>query len=77
MKYLGRIFRIIVGLVFIFSGFVKSVDPWGTAYKISEYLGVFGFSELVNFIPWLRNGASVFLCTLDLIIGILLVSGFF
>lgn len=77
MKYLGRIFRIIVGLVFIFSGFVKSVDPWGTAYKISEYLGVFGFSELVNFIPWLPIGASVFLCTLELIIGILLVSGFF
>ncbi|HHT03044.1 MAG TPA: DoxX family protein [Bacteroidales bacterium] len=77
MKYLGRLFRIIVGLVFIFSGFVKSVDPYGTAYKISEYLGVFGFTDLLNAIPWMPIVVSIILCTFELIVGILLVSGFF
>lgn len=77
MKYLGRFFRIIVGLVFIFSGFVKSVDPYGTAYKISEYLGVFGFTDLINAIPWMPIVVSIILCTLELIVGIVLVSGFF
>ncbi len=77
MKCLGRFFRIIVGLVFIFSGFVKSVDPYGTAYKISEYLGVFGFTDLINAIPWMPIVVSIILCTLELIVGIVLVSGFF
>ena len=77
MKYLGRFFRIIVGLVFIFSGFVKSVDPYGTAYKISEYLGVFGFTDLINAVPWMPIVVSIILCTLELIVGIVLVSGFF
>ena len=33
--------RWIVALVFIFSGFVKGVDPWGTAIKLGEYLRAF------------------------------------
>lgn len=36
--------RLAVGAVFIFSGFVKAVDPWGFIYKIREYLDVWDFS---------------------------------
>lgn len=77
MKYLARIFRIIVGLVFIFSGFVKSVDPYGSAYKITEYMGVFGFNGLIESMPWLPIFVSIILCSLEFIVGVLLVSGFF
>lgn len=38
IKLINTFSRYIVALVFIFSGFVKLVDPYGTAYKISDYL---------------------------------------
>lgn len=36
------LFRVLVGATFVVSGFVKSVDPWGSFYKISEYIDVWG-----------------------------------
>ncbi|UKI39866.1 MAG: hypothetical protein L6V35_03740 [Alistipes putredinis] len=38
--------RIILALTFVFSGFTKTIDPWGTAIKITEYLNSFGFETL-------------------------------
>ena len=40
--------RFILAIVFIFSGFVKAIDPLGTQYKIQDYLDAFGWA---NFIP--------------------------
>lgn len=37
------ILRVIVGLTFVFSGFVKGIDPWGSCIKIGEYLDVWGW----------------------------------
>ena len=41
MKYLANIFRVLVGLLFIFSGLIKSNDPTGFSYKLDEYFSVF------------------------------------
>ncbi|MBQ4445312.1 MAG: hypothetical protein II910_03560, partial [Prevotella sp.] len=30
--------RFVVALTFIFSGYVKAIDPLGTQYKIQDYL---------------------------------------
>ncbi|MDH6310834.1 putative membrane protein YphA (DoxX/SURF4 family) [Dysgonomonas sp. PFB1-18] len=46
IKIAVEISRVILGVTFIFSGFVKAVDPYGTAYKIEDYLAAFNLSSL-------------------------------
>lgn len=77
MKVLSTILRAIFGAVFIYSGFVKAVDPWGTAYKIEDYLSAFSMSGLAEAIPWLPIVASVFLCCMEFMIGVLIFFGFY
>jgi len=38
--------RFILAVVFIFSGFVKAIDPLGTQYKIQDYLDAFGWGNV-------------------------------
>ena len=65
---LAAICRVIVGVTFIFSGFVKAVDPWGTALKVNEYLSIYGIEEL-------QPAAMIFsiwLCGAELMMGCML-----
>lgn len=49
IKILVECCRLLLGVVFIFSGFVKAVDPMGFAIKIGEYLSSFGLDKLQPF----------------------------
>lgn len=68
---LKTISRIIVGIIFLFSGFVKAVDPFGGGIKISEYLEIIGLHNTNQ----LALYAAVLLSTIEFIIGFQLVLG--
>ena len=60
--------RTLLGLVFVFSGVVKAIDPLGTVYKIEDYLKAFGgfFTELLP----LAEIAAWGLIILELLLGV-------
>ena len=65
--------RFLLAGLFIFSGFVKAVDPLGTQYKIEDYLSAFGMTDwFPAFFPLLF---SVILSTLEFSVGVLLFFG--
>ena len=69
MKALRIFSRIFVGLVFMFSGFVKSVDPLGFTYKLQEYM-------ISYHMDWFSNMAlyiAIFLCAVEFVLGVALV----
>ena len=73
------------GALFLFSGWVKAVDPLGTAYKMKDYFGEFEhtFSETaMSFIapifPFLSDYAvhfSVGMIVFEIVLGLMLVLG--
>ena len=65
--------RFLLGFVFIFSGYVKGVDPVGLAYKLEEYFTVFGYNNLRYF----SEGLSILLCAFELFVGLMLIIGVF
>lgn len=77
MKAIAILLRAIFGGVFIFSGFVKAVDPWGTAYKIEEYIAVFGMNWITDSMPWISIVVSILMSSIEFIIGVLIFFGFF
>ena len=74
MKFLVQISRILVGALFIFSGFVKLVDPIGSQYKFQEY-----FSESVLNIEFLIPYAllfAIFLIVAEILLGVMILIGY-
>ncbi len=71
MKLLTQIARVITGLLFAFSGFVKGIDPMGTAFKFGDYFIAFRF----GFLDDLALPLSVLLCLLEFVTGMMLLSG--
>ena len=70
-KAVVNISRFIVAAVFLFSGFVKAVDPLGTQYKLQDYLEAMGISN--DWIAdWQTLGASILLSLTEFVIGAML-----
>ena len=63
--------RLLMALTFIFSGFVKGMDPLGTQYKITDYLEALHIDWM--FPSWATLGMSVLLSTCEFAIGIFLL----
>jgi len=63
--------RIIVAVTFIFSGFVKAIDPIGTQYKLQDYLGAIGIAGILP--NWTLLAVAVFLAAIEFCIGIFLL----
>ncbi len=73
MKVLFFISRILIGIVFTFSGFVKAIDPLGSAYKFADYFGAFGMQWLeVIALPM-----SFLLSAVEFMVGFALIAGIF
>ena len=70
-RLIASISRTLLGLVFIFSGVVKAIDPLGTVYKIEDYLKAFGgfFTELLP----MAEVAAWALIILELLLGVCMV----
>ena len=65
--------RFVLAVVFIFSGFVKAIDPLGTQYKIQDYLDAFGWTGVFpEFVPFV---ASALLGMLEFCLGVYLFFG--
>ena len=73
MKYLVNISRILVGLLFIFSGLIKINDPVGFSFKLEEYFGptVFNIDFLLPYVLPL----AIFIVVLEVLLGVFLLIG--
>lgn len=71
MKAMVNITRVIVGLLFIFSGLVKANDPLGLSYKMQEFFEIWG---LHKFNSWTLL-MSVMMNAFEIIAGFALLLG--
>ena len=64
-----KIVRILLGLLFIFSSFVKGIDPIGTAYRVEDYLLAYGLDSLTA----LKLYFAIALITTEFVLGFALL----
>lgn len=72
MKVILGIIRVLVGVLFIFSGLIKANDPLGLCYKMQEF-----FSALhLNFLSPAALTLAVIMIGFEIIAGVALLLGF-
>jgi Methylamine utilisation protein MauE len=71
MKIIRAVSRVLIGLVFLFSGTVKAIDPLGSAYKFHDYFQAFN----IGFLSGLSLPLAILLCTAEFIAGFSVLSG--
>jgi uncharacterized membrane protein YphA (DoxX/SURF4 family) len=71
MKIIRIISRVLLGMIFIFSGVVKAIDPLGSAYKFHDYFQAFNLSFLND----LTLPLAILLCTAEFLAGFSVLTG--
>ncbi len=65
LKNIAHLSRMILGSIFIVSGFLKAIDPWGTSIKVDEYMMIYGLEVLLP----ISMIFSIWLCGSELMMG--------
>ena len=71
MKYIVTLCRILVGVLFIISGFIKANDTLGFSYKLDEYFLVFNMSFMSAF----SVAMAQFICVAEIVLGVATLVG--
>ena len=72
-KYATNICRFLLAAMFIFSGFVKAVDPLGFFYKLGDYTQAFGMADWMP--PFLLMIFAIALSAVEFVVGAYLLFG--
>lgn len=79
MKSLISVLRVIVGILFIFSGLVKANDPLGLAYKMQEFFEVWAQSgflpRLMHFMEGYALAFSIIMISFEIVAGVAVLVG--
>ena len=73
-KHNPHLLSTLLGIIFLISGWLKGVDPYGTSLQMEEYFRVWGMDG-----AWSKYSMAwaILLCTGELFLGLLLVFGIF
>ncbi|MDX5447466.1 MAG: DoxX family membrane protein [Bacteroidota bacterium] len=74
MNFITQVSRVVVGILFIFSGLIKLNDPMGFAFKLHDY-----FAPDVLNLPFLDPWAlslAVFIVIFEVVVGVSLLLGY-
>ena len=71
MTVLVNLCRLILGVTFVFSGYVKAVDPIGTQYKLQDYLEAIGLAGSVP--DFITLGCAILLAAFEFTMGLLML----
>ncbi len=72
MKYILWIIRIVVGVLFIFSGLVKANDPLGLSYKMDEFFEVWNMHWMMPY----SLAMSITMIAFEIVAGIAVIIGY-
>ena len=72
MRAIRFISRLLLGGLFVFSGFVKAIDPLGSSYKFSDYFHAFG----IEWLDPLSLPLGILLAAFELVLGLVLILGY-
>lgn len=75
VKIWANVSRLLLGCVFVFSGFVKAIDPLGFLYKLQDYAEAFGLISLIPSPTTTLFISGMLLAVIEFSVGVFLLLG--